>query len=162
MKKKLMKIRVPRASIFLSLYFGVYFKKNAIHGKTGRLGVFLKLFFYHFFDFVEDFWIFKSDCWNCCVDGSGNLPLVSFDQRGLLIRLMIGIDVYRGADPYSPICADLIPDVFDLHTQLTDLEDHMARPLFFEFTGKSEPKVGIDLYNFYGNICFFNSPVNRG
>ena len=32
-----MKIRVPRASIFLSLYFGVYFKKNAILRKTRLL-----------------------------------------------------------------------------------------------------------------------------
>ena len=122
-------------------------------GKIGRLGVFLKLLFYYFFDFIEDFWIFKSNCWNSRADEPSNLPLFSFDQRGLLIRLMIGIDVYRGANPYSPVCADLIPDVFNLHTQLANLEDHMARPLFFEFCGKSKPNVGIDLYNFHGNIC---------
>jgi hypothetical protein len=62
---------------------------------------------------------------------------------------MIRVDIYRGANPNSPIAPDLIADVFDLHTQITDLEDHMACPLLFEFTGKPKFKIRIDFYDFY-------------
>jgi len=91
-RKNFLENYVSKGLFFLILIlWGIFQKKVQTVKKIDRLTAFLKLFFNHFFDFIKDFWIFKSDCWNGDVNRSCCLPLFSFDlphNRGKYLQFL--------------------------------------------------------------------------